>query len=115
MPVRPKNLYGMGKSFREALASYFDYQVNLPSIAIRIGAFDEVSQVGSDLTARDMSAYISPEDMCHLIEQCVITTLQNPFEIVHAVSNNRFKRLDFFQKRKKSLTIPTSLSIRRKM
>ncbi|MEY9093470.1 NAD-dependent epimerase/dehydratase family protein [Paenibacillus sp. RC84] len=94
MPVRPKNLYGVGKSFGEALASYFAYQENLPSIAIRIGAFDEVSQVGTDLTARDMSAYISPEDMCHLIEQCVITPLQKPFEIVHAVSNNRFKRLD---------------------
>jgi uronate dehydrogenase len=94
MPVRPKNLYGVGKSFGEALASYFAYQENLPSIAIRIGAFDEVSNVGTDLTARDMSAYISPKDMCHLIEQCIITPLQRPFEIVHAISNNRFKRLD---------------------
>jgi hypothetical protein len=47
-----------GKTFGETLASYFAYQENLPSIAIRIGAFDEVSQVGTDLTARDMSAYM---------------------------------------------------------
>ncbi|WP_223805992.1 NAD-dependent epimerase/dehydratase family protein [Ornithinibacillus gellani] len=94
MPVRPKNLYGVGKSFGEALAAYFAYQEKLPSIAIRIGAFDAVSNVGTDLTARDMSAYINPEDMCHLIEQCILTDLQSPFEIIHAVSNNRFKRLD---------------------
>ncbi|BFH60468.1 hypothetical protein PAJ34TS1_10600 [Paenibacillus azoreducens] len=49
----------MGKSFGEALASYFAYQENLHSIALRIGAFDEVAQVGTDLTARDMSAYIA--------------------------------------------------------
>ncbi|MFD2749680.1 NAD-dependent epimerase/dehydratase family protein [Virgibacillus siamensis] len=94
MPVHPKNLYGVGKAFGEALASYFAYEENLPSIALRIGAFDEVFQVGTDLSARDMSAYISPKDMCHLIEQCIITSMQRPFEIFHAVSNNRFKRLD---------------------
>lgn len=94
MPVRPKNLYGVSKSFGEALASYFAYQENVPIIAMRIGAFDEITQVGQELTARDMSAYISPEDLCQLIEGSILTKLKEPFEIVHAVSNNRFKRLD---------------------
>lgn len=102
MPVRPKNLYGVSKSFGESLASYFAYQENLSSIAIRIGAFDKVAQDGTDLSARDISAYISPVDLCHLIEKCITTTLQEPFEIFHAVSNNRFKRLDI-SKTKKTL------------
>ncbi|HLG74898.1 MAG TPA: NAD(P)-dependent oxidoreductase [Ktedonobacteraceae bacterium] len=93
MAVRPKNLYGVSKCFGEALAAYFAYNEGLSCIAIRIGAFDEKPAPGQHLSARDLSAYISPRDLCQLLVQCIETPAL-PFALVHGISNNRFKRLD---------------------
>jgi UDP-glucose 4-epimerase len=93
MPTRPKNLYGVSKCFGEALASYFAYQKNLPTVAVRIACFEEFVAGGTE-TARDMSAYLSRRDLAQLLVRCIEAPLEIPFAIVHGVSNNRFKRLD---------------------
>ena len=92
MPVRPKNLYGVSKCFVEALASYYAAEENLSAIALRIGAF-EFPETHKLETTRDLSAFLSPRDACHLLEQCVLTE-NITFFIGHGISNNRFKRLD---------------------
>lgn len=97
MPVRPKNLYGVSKCFVEALASFYATQKGLPSIALRIGAF---TPEGHTLeTTRDLSAFLSSDDACHLLERCILAE-NITFFIGHGVSNNRFKRLDLSETRR---------------
>lgn len=93
MPVHPADMYGVTKCFGEAIASYFGYREGLSSIAIRIGAFDPTPAPKQNLSARNLSAFISRRDLSHLLIQC-IETPKIQFALVHGVSNNRFKRLD---------------------
>ncbi|WJM08811.1 NAD(P)-dependent oxidoreductase [Paenibacillus sp. PK1-4R] len=94
MPTHPRNLYGVSKCFGESLASYFAYTEGLQSVAIRIGAYDDFQPDGPALEARDMSAYISPADLCDLMFKAITATNLEPFTILHGISNNRFKRLN---------------------
>ncbi|NQX69047.1 NAD(P)-dependent oxidoreductase [Paenibacillus alba] len=94
MPTRPHNLYGVSKCFAESLACYFGYAEHMQSVAIRIGAFDNSPAEEEDLTARDMSAYLHPADLCDLILKTIVSDKLGPFTILHAISDNRFKRLD---------------------
>lgn len=97
MPVRPKNLYGVSKSFGEALAAHFAFNERLPSIALRIGAYlfpDEYKYLSSD----EIDAFLDPDDFNQLLIKC-LETPQLIFAIAHAISNNRYKRLDLTQTR----------------
>ncbi|UPQ90103.1 NAD-dependent epimerase/dehydratase family protein [Vibrio sinaloensis] len=93
MPTRPKNLYGVSKVFGEALGAYYAYQKQLEVIAVRIGAF-EYQQDWQRLSARDLSAWSEPQDLCSLLVNGLESELKDdPFVIAHGISNNRFKRL----------------------
>lgn len=107
-PTRPRNLYGVSKCFGESLASYFAYTEGLQSIAIRIGAYDDFKEEGPTLEARDMSAYLSPADMCDLFYKSMIATDLEPFTILHGISDNRFKRLNLEDTKKKVHYAPKS-------
>lgn len=96
-PIRPMNMYGVSKSFGEAVAAYFAFAEGLSSIAVRIGAYD-ISQptpnwLRQQPDARNLSAYVSERDLNQLLVRC-IETPDIPFAIVHGISDNRFKRLD---------------------
>lgn len=93
MPVRPKNLYGVGKAFGEALAAYFAYQEGMEAVAVRIGAFEHAED-WIRMSSRDLSAWVSPDDLCALLVRCIEADLEQPFAIAHGISDNRFKRLD---------------------
>lgn len=98
MPVRPKNLYGVSKCFVEALASYYATEQGLSAIAVRIGAFESLESHNL-MTARDLSAFLSPRDACHLLTRCIEAENVQYF-VAHGVSNNRFKRLDISETEK---------------
>ena len=98
MPVRPKNFYGVSKCFVEALASYYATEEGLSCVAVRIGAF-EYPEEHESMSARDLSAFVSPRDLCQLLCRCVESPEEVGFAIAHAVSDNRFKRLDLRQTR----------------
>ncbi len=91
-PVKPMNLYAVGKAFGEALGHYFAYAEGLSTVAVRIGAF-EGNRVHEHPDARTLSAFVSKRDLTHLFVQC-IETEGVQFAIVQAVSDNRFKRMD---------------------
>ncbi|ANF97619.1 NAD-dependent epimerase/dehydratase family protein [Paenibacillus bovis] len=93
MQVRPKNMYGVSKVFLESLASYYAYEQGLESVGLRIGAFDDFHP-GEPMTVRDTSAYLSPRDLCQLVEKGLTAQLREPFLLVNAISDNRFKRLN---------------------
>jgi nucleoside-diphosphate-sugar epimerase len=92
MPVRPKNFYGVSKCFGEALGAYYAFQENLSVICLRIGAYEFPSDF-SEMNARDLSAFLHPDDCNQLLDKC-IETENLKYEILNAISNNRYKRLD---------------------
>ncbi|MBA2673531.1 NAD(P)-dependent oxidoreductase [Ramlibacter sp.] len=108
MPVRPKNIYGVSKAFGEALAAHFAYQQGLEAVAVRIGAF-EYPHEWKRMGARDLSAWVSPEDLCALLVRCIEADLgKEPFAIAHGISDNRFKRLDLTDTRARLGYAPTA-------
>ncbi|WP_270180994.1 NAD-dependent epimerase/dehydratase family protein [Alkalihalobacillus sp. CinArs1] len=99
-PPRPKNMYGVCKCFVEAVACYYAYEEDVQSVAIRIGAYDDYQPDGPALSARDMSAYVSPQDFNDLLLKTLNTENLPPYTLLHAVSNNRFKRLNLDETKK---------------
>jgi nucleoside-diphosphate-sugar epimerase len=97
MPVRPRNLYGVSKCFGEALAAYFAFNEGLPGIVLRIGAY-VFPDHPEDLLAEEQDAFLSPDDFNDLLIKC-LETPHVTFAIAHAISNNRFKRLDLTETR----------------
>ena len=81
--MRPKNLYGASKAFGEALASYFAYQEGLEAIAVRIGAF-RYRQDWNKMSARDLSAWASPRDICALFVRCLEADLGRVLDSIPA-------------------------------
>ncbi len=100
MPTRPKNLYGVSKVFGEALGAYYAYQKNTEVVVVRIGAF-EYPHEWNQMSARDLSAWSEPQDLCSLLINSIESELNDePFVIAHGISNNRFKRLDLTETRR---------------
>lgn len=97
MAVRPNDLYGVTKCFGEALAAYFAFNEQLPGIALRIGAYlfpDELKH----LSPGEQGAYLNPDDFNNLLIKC-LETPQITFAIAHAISDNKYKRLDLTETR----------------
>ncbi len=91
-PVRPHNLYGVAKCLGEALASYYADQQGISAICLRIGAY-EFAEDHTEMNTRDLSAYLHPDDCNQLLVGCIETEGLH-YEILNAISNNRYKRLD---------------------
>lgn len=91
-PVRPHNLYGVAKCLGEALASYYADQHGISAICLRIGAY-EFAENHTEMNTRDLSAYLHPDDCNQLLVGCIETEGLH-YEILNAISNNRYKRLD---------------------
>ena len=92
MLVKPKNIYGVSKCFGEALAAYYAYNSGISVICLRIGAY-EFPEDFTEMNARDLSAFLHPDDLNQLLEGC-IDTENIQYEVLNAISNNRYKRLD---------------------
>ena len=92
MAVRPQNIYGATKCFGEALGAYFAYTEGLPTIVLRIGAYTFPEGYGH-FRMEEIDAFIDPDDLNQLLVRC-LETPDIKFAIAHAISNNRYKRLD---------------------
>lgn len=92
MAVSPANLYGVTKCYGEALCAFYASQHGLSCVALRIGAF-EPSLDNSQHTARDYSAWLSPDDAVRLLTGAVEAE-KISFFIGYGISDNRFKRFD---------------------
>lgn len=91
--VNPGDLYGVSKCFGEALGRYMAEQEGLSIIALRIGAFQPHSSARKESGIKMLDAWVSQRDLNQLIERC-IDAIEIQFAIFHALSDNRFKRLD---------------------
>lgn len=91
MAPRPKNLYGASKAFGEALAALFAQDGTMTTVAVRIANVAEFAP-GQRHSPRDVAAFISERDVVQLLQRCVEAELSG-FNVVHGVSDNRYKRL----------------------
>lgn len=97
-PVNPGDLYGVSKCFGEALGRYVAEQEGLSVIALRIGAFQSIDAARRPEMTGVAEIFVSDRDLAQLIERCIDdTTLR--WAVFHAVSNNRFQRLDITEAR----------------
>jgi nucleoside-diphosphate-sugar epimerase len=92
-PVNPGDLYGVSKCFGEALGRYMAEQEGLSVIALRIGAFLPPESVEKDSGIGVAPMFVSPRDLAQLIERCIESQTIR-WAVFHALSGNRFKRLD---------------------
>ena len=99
MLVRPKNIYGVSKCFGEALAAYYAHNKGISTICLRIGAY-EFPQDFTEMNARDLSAFLHPDDFNQLLIGCIETS-NIKHEVLNAISNNRYKRLDITESEEK--------------
>lgn len=97
MAVRPQDLYGVSKCFGEALAAHFAFNEGLPGIALRIGAYLFPHELGL-LAPDEQAAYLDPDDFNNLLIKC-LETPEITFVIAHAISDNKYKRLDLTEAR----------------
>ena len=92
MLVKPKNIYGVSKCFGEALAAYYSCNNQISTICLRIGAY-EFPKDFTEMNARDLSAFLHPDEFNQLLIGCIETeNIQH--EVLNAISDNRYKRLD---------------------
>lgn len=99
MLVKPKNIYGVSKCFGEALAAYHAYNNGISAICLRIGAYEFPSDF-TQMNARDLSAFLHPDDFNQLLVGC-IETHDIKYEVLNAISDNRYKRLDITESKEK--------------
>ena len=92
-PVNPGDLYGVTKCFGEALCRYIAEQEGVSAIALRIGAFQPLETVESEKGMAFLDGFVSKRDLNQLVHRCIDAEDLN-FAIFHALSDNRFKRLD---------------------
>ncbi|UJR28130.1 hypothetical protein I4U23_009386 [Adineta vaga] len=93
-PSNPGDLYGVTKCFGEALCRYMGEKEGVPSIAIRIGAFQDHSAARSKDSIDMMDAWLSQRDCVQLLERCIDAPEDLKFAIVHGLSNNTFNRME---------------------
>jgi len=99
MLVKPKNIYGVSKCFGEALAAYHSYNNGISAVCLRIGAY-EFPKDFTEMNARDLSAFLHPDDFNQLLIGC-IETKNIQYEVLNAISDNRYKRLDITESKEK--------------
>ena len=92
-PVNPGDLYGVSKCFGEALARYMSGCEGVQAIALRIGGFQPLSTVQKESGVTLLDDWVSERDLNQLLHKC-IDVEGVTFAILHALSDNRFKRLD---------------------
>lgn len=90
-PARPENLYGVSKSFGEALCSWFASH-GRAAIALRIGAYD-APWVYDKPDPDELTAYVSARDLNQLLVRA-IETPEISFDVVPGISDNHPNRFD---------------------
>ncbi len=90
-PTRPITLYGCSKVWGETLARYYVDVHGLSAVCVRIG---HVSAEDRPLNSREFSVWCSQRDVARVIELAVAAPPALRFDVVFAVSRNRWSYRD---------------------
>lgn len=91
---------GVTKCFGEALCRYMGEKEGVPSIAVRIGAFQPYDAAKNKDSISMMDAWISERDCLQLLERCIDAPEDLKFAVVHGLSGNTFNRMEIESTRK---------------
>lgn len=81
VPHRPDSFYGLAKCFSEDLGRMYWEKRGVESVCMRIFACASVNNT------RSLGAYLSYDDLVHLVERAIDTPIVG-FTIVYGISNN---------------------------
>lgn len=95
-PVRPAGVYGATKVWGEALARQFTDSSDLSIICLRIGL---VNAADRPTDPRQFSVWCSQRDIGQMVERCVEAPPGLKFDILYAVSNNKWGYRDITRAR----------------
>lgn len=88
---KPKSIYGISKAIGEGIATYFSHYEGLSALSVRIANCTRLP-VDRQLSARDMSVFLSYRDAADLLDRCIRVNGVH-HAVVHGISNNHYKRL----------------------
>ncbi len=94
--------YGATKAFGEALCGAYAAGRALSCIAVRIGGYVPPSRLHELHHSRNpqlLDIAITQRDMAQLLHRCVTAPESVRFEVLHALSDNRYKRMDIARAR----------------
>ena len=94
MPTRPGNLYGASKVWGEAVARVYADQHGLSCLCLRFGWVGDRNDKQKLANPGAPSAYLTYEDITHLIEVSIDAPDDVRYGIFNGVSDNRYKKLD---------------------
>lgn len=86
-PVRPSGLYGCSKVWGEALARHYTDTAELSALCVRIG---RVTEADAPREPRDFAVWCSQRDVTGVLQACVDAPASLRFDVVYAVSRNRW-------------------------
>ncbi|MBM3459414.1 MAG: NAD(P)-dependent oxidoreductase [Armatimonadetes bacterium] len=96
-PVRPDGIYGCCKAFGEVLGRYYADEFGMSVLCIRLGA---VLDTDRPKLRRQYPGYLSHRDVVEMVRCCLDAPDDLVYEIVDAVSNNRWRWRDIEHARK---------------
>ena len=94
---RPDTAYGATKVFGEALCAAYAAEHGLSCIALRIGGYvapERLEDLHHSRNPQLLDIVITQRDMAQLLHRCVTAPDSVRFEVLHALSDNRYKRMD---------------------
>jgi NAD+ dependent glucose-6-phosphate dehydrogenase len=92
-PPRPANLYGATKAWAEALGSWVAATTPTSVVALRIGYFASERPNPETVSARELSAWLSPRDAAELV-RAAVEAEGIDFLVANGISANRHRFAD---------------------
>ncbi|MDP9073673.1 MAG: NAD(P)-dependent oxidoreductase [Actinomycetota bacterium] len=89
-PPRPANLYGATKAWAEAVGAWVVSASATSVVALRLGYFAHQPPAGTEATARNLAAWLSPRDCAELLRSAVEADGLS-FVVANGVSANRYQ------------------------
>lgn len=87
----PRNDYGVGKAFGEALCGSLSVTSSTGFVSVRIGNYADTAP-GPEASWRDRAAWVSPRDANQLLRRSLMVPVRDHL-VVHGVSDNASKLL----------------------
>jgi len=100
MPPRPRTLYGASKVWGEAVANAFSCQHGLSAICLRFGAIMPHDFVGVGPGRGSADIVLTLRDLEKLVRAAIEAPDTLRYGVFHALSDNRWKRLDIEETRR---------------
>ena len=96
-PPRPAGLYGCSKLWGEALGRHYADTHGLSVLCVRIGA---VNAADRPTAPRHFAVWCSQRDVAQMLERCILAPADVRFDVLYAVSDNRWGYRDLAHARR---------------